>query len=668
MKKIILALFLFIFFSGKTCAAEPTFLIINQIRGEENCCEPGNLALVQKIINQKEISGLPYGWALRFDAVNNDQYISLLKNLGEAGLLLEITPDLAQKSGVEYRGQRDGTDWYQAKNSFLVGYTQEERKKIIDTLFGAFKGRFGYYPVFTCGWMVDAWSLEYIYKVYGVRLHELTKEQYETDTYTLDGGIFNAPYYPSLNHPLVPGAGNNKLPMIIVRQTVSEILRSYGSTKSYFTSQPNDYLSDPKKKDFSYFRDLIENTLNQKSQFSFGVLGLENSLKFESYHGEYLKQLEYIAKLHEMGKVRLQKPSEYAQFFFQKYPDNQAFYLTEDFSSEKKEGVLWYFGKTYRARLFWQKGKLFLDDIRIYSWIPDPYKDTPASADYAYWIVPYLFESRQGHFGLLLGEGDFRLESKNDSLEIAFGGKSKGVIKLLPEEITIDESLKAAFVQPENLKVGDIFDKENGVMFPVTGKPNFLVKNENGILSAGWMRDTSFIPLAKIIKENQSLRLIPNLDTNNLALLNPIFQPDRSGLPVDPAKSIFYWNNKEAVAGRNPLRLFILPQNKYDRPVQVKKVEVLSKDKEKLEVLYPQDYSFRVKPWFIDIFAKFPIKTEVSVMVDSEIVVKDIPVEFVTDCQKQFKSCLANPGQLGKYMMILINEQRMKLLELLRKK
>ncbi|EKE15071.1 MAG: hypothetical protein ACD_12C00162G0001, partial [uncultured bacterium] len=190
MKKILLTcLFLFLF-PKQILAKEADFLIINQIRGGETCCQSGSLDLFQQIKNKKEINNLPFGWALRYDALSDSKYSESLDKNGELGLLLEITPNLASKSGVLYKGKPDGSDWYFAKNAFLIGYTQEERKKIIDTLFAEFKNKFGDYPHFTVAWMIDAWSLSYINNVYGVKLHELTKEQYETDSYTLDGGIF----------------------------------------------------------------------------------------------------------------------------------------------------------------------------------------------------------------------------------------------------------------------------------------------------------------------------------------------------------------------------------------------------------------------------------------------------------------------------------------------
>src|SRR4030042_420799 len=181
---IFLSFFLPFISSPDIHAAQADFLVINQIRGDEKCCNPGKIDLIQAINQKKDFSNIHIGYAVRYDALTNNIYTSLLKN-SELGLLLEITPDLASASGIQYKGKQDGSDWYLAKNSMLIGYSIIDRQKIIDRLFEEFILKFGYYPKFTVAWMTDAWSLQYMSKKYGIKLHELTKEQYETDSYTL---------------------------------------------------------------------------------------------------------------------------------------------------------------------------------------------------------------------------------------------------------------------------------------------------------------------------------------------------------------------------------------------------------------------------------------------------------------------------------------------------
>ncbi len=339
MKRIFPVIFFLLFFliSPSMAAAKGVVVLVNQIRGSEICCEPGTSDLWTAVNTNSQYKNLPIGWSLRYDAIEDTDKSFLPP--GELGLLMEVTPGLAAAGNISYRGSPDGRDWYMAKHSFLVGYTVSERKKIIDKLFQTFKNRFGYYPSFTSGWMIDGWSLSYIQNTYNVVFHELTKEQYETDSYTLYGGIFNFPYYPSKTYPLLPGTGNDKLNIVIARQTVSDLIYNYGSAKTVYTSQPNDYLSDAK--DISYFKQLIQDTIGQKSPIKFAAVGFENSFNFQKYGSEYLKQLEYLLTLKNSGVIDLYNPSTYAKQFNNQFTENPSFYLTKDFESGKSTGVLW---------------------------------------------------------------------------------------------------------------------------------------------------------------------------------------------------------------------------------------------------------------------------------------------------------------------------------------
>lgn len=691
MRKFFLTLFFLFFFVSKTYAyeSETKVLIINQIRGDEVCCQKGSLSLVEKIKENNLAADLSFGWALRYDALTNKQYLKALSGLGEFGLLLEVTPSLAEASQVVYKGKEDGSDWYYAKNAFLIGYSTSERKKLLDTLFASFKAEFGYYPKFTVAWMIDAWSLSYINQTYRVEFHEITKEQYETDSYTLYGGIFNAPYYPSKNHPLIPGYGGDKLNLLIVRQTVSDLLYNYGSVKAYFTSQPNDYLENPDGKDISYFRSLIENTLEQKSHFNLVLLGFENSLSWEKYGLEYIRQLNLIIQLRKEGKVKLLKAGDFFADFKKKNPENRPFYLVKDFFPGSKYGVLWFFGKTYRVRLIVKDGKVIIDDLRNFLSFEDPYKRIPVATDYAYWIIPYLIDGSQQYtiqpsdkqiivkkdllfgstlsdkytnpFGIVIRSDSFTLIDRDEEVEIKFFGLYDGSIKLLPDAILFSRTTDPYLGRPEDSFL-NLFNDKKEPIFPFEKHFNFSFKKEGKEGKLGWLKDGQFIALFKLVMNEDNFSLSPIGKVANLSYLDPMFQPDRSDLPVDPKSSIFYWNNKKAIAGRNPVRLFILPLNSLKRPAKVNQVKVEVKDNSGVRFVYPQDYSFRISPWFIDINADNAVKTKVSVFIDGKEVIKEEQIEFIIDCRKKIAWCLTSWQQIIKYILLLLDDQKVKLL------
>ncbi len=690
MKKILLAAFFYLFFTGAVWAKETNVLIINQIRGDEVCCQAGSLDLLNEIRDKKLINELSFGWALRYDVLIDKEYLKSLRDLGEFGLLLEVTPNLAKASDVVYKGKEDGSDWYYGKNAFLIGYTPSERKKLIDTLFTSFKSEFGFYPVFTVSWMIDSWSLSYINKTYNVRLHEITKEQYETDSYTLYGGIFNAPYYPNKLHPLLPGFGEDKLNLIIVRQTVSDLLQNYGSSKAYFTSQPNDYLENPASTDITYFKNLLENSITQESEFNFIMLGFENSLPWDKYANEYLKQLDFVLNLQKQQRIKVKAPTDIFFDFTENNQENKPFYLTQGFDSKNEKGVLWYFGSTYRARVILKENRLIITDLRNYSIIEDPYLNTPAKLNYAYQVIPYLFDASSQYrlsktreselkkmginlgstlsdfltdpFGLIVGEGSFILDKKPQSIKIVFVGIKKGAVEFLPEDIRIDRSLKPKVNDPKAVDLNEIKSNNQLEVYKLNKHFDFFIKNTGGNLQSGYIGQNGAVALFGITNLKDKFIFNP-LDLNDISGIIPIIQPDNSTVPVSAQTSIYYWNNRQAVAGRNPVRLFVLPLNYLGRPAKVEKIELTFSDNRNLKVDYPSDYAYKITPWFIDIWADKEAKTIMNLEVNGVNVIKDTRIEFVSDCSEKLVKCLTSWKQAIKYVLLKLTEYKLRFIQ-----
>ncbi len=678
-----------LFFPWSVLAKEANVVIINQVRGEEVCCQPGNLVWLEKVKEQNLHNQLPLAWALRHDALKSKQFLESLKEIsGEFGLLLEITPALAKESNVFYKGLADGSDWHYARNAFLPGYQPEERKKLIDTLFSSFKKEFGYYPSFTVSWVIDAWSLNYLQKSYQVKIHEITKEQYETDSYTLYGGIFNKPYYPFKYHPLLPGFGQDKLDLLIVRQTVSGPLLNYGSAKAYYTSQPNDYLTNPDQQDLNYFEKLIDTAINQSDDFNFLLLGMENSFSWEKYGQEYLKQLNLILDRQREGKIKVKSPTTLVADFKKNYSENRPFFLTQDFFSGSDYGVFWYFGRTYRARVIVKNKEVIIDDLRNFSPLTDPYYQTPVPFDSVYFIIPYLFDGSQQYtltakqqqeldkkellfdpvisdqytnpFGIVIKNDSFALVTNEDNVEIKFSGSQSGSLKFFPDVLQIEESLEPYFNYPTTL-LTELIKEKKSVKFSFPKHFDLISQNkDNQTVELGWLREEKFIPLFSLTKQTDWLNLV-SLKATHLEFLTPIFQPDKTDLPVDSQNSVFYWHNQKAVAGRNPIRLFILPLNQLKRPTKVSQVEVKTKKEGNLHITYPEDFSFRIRPWFIDLWSDQPIQTEIVLTIDGIEVVRGQKIEFVTDCKKNMRSCLTSWPQGIKYISIIFNEYKKRL-------
>lgn len=657
-------------------------MIIHQIRGSEVCCVPGNIQMIETLSKNTSIWSLPLSWALRFDALKDESYIGEIKKLPKnhsLGLLLEVTPKLASESGVLYKSDPAGSDWREGRSGLLVGYIPSERKKIIDTVFKLFHQHFGYFPTFTVSWMIDSWSLSYMRDTYGIRVHELTKEQFETDSYTLYGGIFNLPYFPSRYHPLVPAKNfNESLDLMIVRQTVSDISRNYGSYESFYTSQPNDYLSGDLS-NFTYFTKLLEESMSQNPGSRFALLGLENSSEWDIYKDEYQRQLDHVSKKSIASELRVVKPYDF--YLEQKINEkiNPARILKNiDFP---QSGAWWYFGSTYRARLEMWDGSLYLTDLRIYpDALVDPYQNEPVTTSRSYWILPYLIDSSQ-QFTTKLGQEKINqgFPVRNDDMVSRFGirllesvtnisdtdeytliqGKGEE-IKFTPLEVMIN-SKSLVFGHPYNIDINDVMVTESAVYMQFPQHPRFVIMPQKGqkSLQLGWENeDKVFVQLATLEQSNNSWLLRPRTDISKeeLQSLSMIFQPDKSSEKLDLAKTVIYWHNTESIVGRGPVRLYIDPRNSLDRQIPIGNLMIKLNDNSSIDVKLPFDVTSRMEPFFVDFISNQPISDQVRLMIGENLVPEVKIVRFYPDCRMQFFNCLKNKDDLVGFSRIYVKD------------
>ncbi len=661
-------------------------VVINQIRGRDACCQPGNMDMLEKISAEENFKKLPIAWAIRYDVFQDADFLNKLKQLPDTyslGLSLEVTPKLASDSGVSYKGNPDGTDWYYAHNVFLIGYTQPQRQKLLDRLFKTFYDQFNYYPTFTVSWMVDAWSLDYLRKTYGVVVHEITKEQYETDSYTLYGGIFNLPYYPSKSHPLVPAKNkSDQLEMLIMRQTISDIDKNYGSYQSFFTSQPNDYLANPKGKGPAYFLELVNQMQAQNQVDRFAVLGLENSREWDLYQEEYIKQLKYIVDEQQAGKIKVWSPHDFYNEFNTASPINPVRILkTADFP---RSGALWYFSNYYRARLENWQGQIVLTDLRVFTDTPDPYSETPADKSRGYWIIPYLIDSSQQFeelgkpeieyqdnpirndtgvkkFGIILSNLQLEtLKFEDEVLQLANDNQN---LRLEPNAIFVSDLLQPKLADPINITWDEIIKNNYEQYFLFSRHPRFFISPEkNGrAFALGWENvQMEKVIMATISKEENLWKIQPRTQAvkSEIQSLASIYQPDRSKLGFDSASSVFFWSNKEAIAGRSPVRLFISAQNALHRPTVLNNLSISLSDPSLVQIVQPENIKTKLDPFLIDFIASKSAEVEVKITVDGNIIpAGQARIRFYTDCSHDLFTCLRNRDDLKGFFKIIIKEK-----------
>ncbi len=388
--------FLILFFlisSRPSLAVVHQTLIINQVRAQE-CCSQGSLENFQEQLQILKKLNLPATFNLRYDVLKNQDFLNLIKSNKDSfewGAFLEITPQLAKKANVVYLANND--NWYEAQFAYLIGYTQEDREKLIDAYMDQFFNIFKFYPQTSTAWMIDNFSLQLLKSKYGITTHQITREQLGIDSYTLYGGPAHYPYYPSKNWAMIPNQGeqNENMP-IIVRQTITDPVLNYGDQTSSHTSQPNDYKLQ--QADLNYFKHLfLQAHNNNLGQDTFALIGLENSMPLEIQQ-EFFKQLAFVANWQKENKDNhLLQTKNFAEIFKSTNQKNQDLSV---YGGQKKDAAnerAWFIDTPfYRLRLRLSDGELFISDLRIYdeNWL-DPYADKKANK-LGFWIVPFIID------------------------------------------------------------------------------------------------------------------------------------------------------------------------------------------------------------------------------------------------------------------------------------
>jgi len=663
--------------SGQT--PQSSIVIINQVRGTQ-CCSPGSLAATQKQIDYLQKLQLPATFALRYDAILDPQFRDIFlqqyKIPIELAIFLEVTPQLAKDAGVPYSGPSDR--WYKAKNAYLLGYSPQDRRKIIDTIFTAFSKNFGYYPTTTVAWMIDAPSLQYLSQKYRVKVHELTREQWGTDSYTLYGGPVNVPYLPSTGWPLIPAQSPiSALPVLLLRQTITDPIYTYGDARSIFTSQPNDYLRN--NFDISYFQTLLKTALEQQLPKGFAVVGLENSMPDDAQK-EFFKQLESIheyTQRYPQVTVVLSKNLSNNDAFNSKQNTVSVFYR-----DEKDLHAYWITTSHYRARVFMKGTHVWLDDLRLYSdALHDPYTATSPASLNAYWIAPFWFDASRYNTpfiqekswpakiitffrnlfqknppvtpqftsvfneteieptGFELSQKDPRFAPKihvaNGDVQLQYvsAARTNFVAEFTPEKIIF------YLFQPADLQTQKHYQ-------PLDNWHNFLISDKFADLQATSSAQTI----------QMTPTLLPNATMERFTRIFPEYMfPENVEAPVSFSHSVFVYSNPFAIAGQNPIRIVTFLKDAQDRPIVTpQNLSLTSNDGtlDKVDIHQPETARGE---YYIDISSKYP-RTFQPILTVGSVSTALKKMTFVADCKKTKLECLRHPNQLLLFLYTKLND------------
>lgn len=640
---------LMLFSSSKTFAAEQQHftVIINQTRGDE-CCDPGTVDAFEAQLKKLKDLDLSSHFSLRIDVLENQEYLNLVEEYSEFqyGALLEVTPDLAKRAGVIYKGS--ASQWYEAQNIFLIGYSQTDRKKLIDTYMSEFKKNLGYYPLFSASWMIDSWSLSYLKKQYGVLVHQITREQFGTDSYTLYGGPMHYPYWPSDKWALVPEQGNFSQPLI-VRQTIMDPVFNYGDRSSSYTSQPNDYAF--RHVSLDYFKHLLQQAHNQPGSYTFALIGLENSMGSES-QAEFLRQLE-VVKEWQSDSNRVESAINFEAWLGSNSGNGVQIYGGGS-SENPSEQAWWITTPKYRARLRLTQGKLALTDLRLYSSeFEGPYLKNE-SKKLGWWIVPFALDGS-------------RFDTKNQDSLVVHNDSLTNRLEELGEPVAIwfnfnlenvDVSLEndSAVFTDKNKEIA-VFASDSFRLLEPLEIPN---QEKNGPLkNLKWTNKNKNVLWGFNQKKiGEYSQFIPFINTLNLEKVREEFPeflfPEVTLKPLDSEKSSVYINNDHAIAGRNPVRLVFFPKDSSGLPVLLGEYPKVSSSPKVTNIAVHEQHGSNGMQ-FIDFENSDALKATVNI--SSGNFSKNIKIYFAPHCPTKVFQCLTHPNQAWWYVRSLIGDK-----------
>ncbi|OQA93470.1 MAG: hypothetical protein BWY24_00488 [Microgenomates group bacterium ADurb.Bin219] len=341
IKKIFL--FLIIFFSfflvKKNVLSEENvncpnryLTIINPVRGRNHWLD-NSLKPVENQYREIRKYNFSATWLLQYDALEDKEIIAYINNNfspnQELGLFLEISPDLASAARVIYPPL---IPWSDPGVIFLSGYTQSERRKLIDTVFSGFKEKFGRYPVSVGAWWIDSYSLEYIKNKYGLATVLIVADQRTTDSYGVWGQWWGVPYYPSLANVLVPAKSKEDiLGPVVLQWAQRDLSKAYGEGTSFsnYSLQANDYLE--RRLNTSYFKELVSRYLDCQLSIGQITVGLETGIESVKVFPEFANQLSVLSKIKNLQSVTM---AEFADIYKNIYPLNPSELVLKDSHSQ----------------------------------------------------------------------------------------------------------------------------------------------------------------------------------------------------------------------------------------------------------------------------------------------------------------------------------------------
>lgn len=354
--------------------------IITFIRGVEPRYEFDLMESVREQIALIKQHKLKATFLLQYDALIDPAYTELLGSLDpnqfEIGVWLEVVEPMVKKAGLEWTG-RYPWDWH-PHCGFSVGYSKEDREKLIRILFEDFKQIMGFYPRSFGSWAFDIHTLRYIDEHYGLDAACICRDQWGTDGYNLWGGYYGQAYYPSRHNMFTPAQTESaQIPIPIFRMLGSDMIQQYDlgldpsvgvQSQSVVTLEPY-YKRECGGGGLPEWVDwFFEQNYNGKClTFGYAHAGQENSFSWKWVADGLRYQFAKIAEWQRNGKLIAETLGETGRAYQKAYFTTPASTIVaeDDWKGEGKQSV-WYSCKNYRLNLYAEKNRFWIRDLQLF--------------------------------------------------------------------------------------------------------------------------------------------------------------------------------------------------------------------------------------------------------------------------------------------------------------
>lgn len=316
--------------------------------------------------------GFPATYALKHDALMDENFVKLIKDsvddYDEVGAWFEITGELCEKAGVTWKGETPIDD--HVHKGYSLGYSKEDRKKLVDAYMKDFKEIFGYYPKTVGSWVMDIVTLTYFKEKYGVLGAAMCRDQIGTDGFTLWGGYFTKAYYPSKLNEYVPAQSEEmQLDLPIFRLLGPDPIYNFedGLRKELngvHTLEPAWIIGQNKEWVHWFFECLTDEDV---LGFSYAQIGQENTYLWNTMYKGYEVQIEYLSKLDKEGKIRVETLKESALWYKNKYrlTPPTTFGAKKDWNYFNMK-TLWYNSRFFRTSFLFENNSLVIRDLHLF--------------------------------------------------------------------------------------------------------------------------------------------------------------------------------------------------------------------------------------------------------------------------------------------------------------